>query len=88
MNCLKIYLKYQNEHEYDINGSVQLITMPNYGDANVVNTLTADAWNGETGGVLALKVSGQLLLGSNIDVSGLGFRGGETQTASNNNCTW
>ncbi len=83
-----IYLKYQNQHEYNINGNVQLITMPNYGDANVANTLTAEAWNGETGGVLALKVSGQLLLGANIDVSGLGFRGGETQTASNNNCTW
>ena len=62
--------------------------MPNYEDANVANTLTANAWNGETGGVLALKISGQLLLSANIDVSGLGFRGGETQTASNNNCTW
>jgi PKD repeat protein len=83
-----IYLKYQNHHEYDINGKVQLISMPNYEDANVVDTLTAAAWNGETGGVLALNISGQLLLNANIEVSGLGFRGGETQTASNNNCTW
>lgn len=83
-----IYLKFQNQQEYDVDGNVQLITMPNYEDGNVVNTLTADAWNGETGGVLALKISGQLLLNANIDVSGLGFRGGETQTASNNNCTW
>ena len=83
-----IYLKYQNHHEYDINGEVQLISMPNYEDANVANTLTAAAWNGETGGVLALQISGQLTMNGNIDVSGLGFRGGERQTASNNNCTW
>jgi len=42
----------------------------------------------EVGGVLALKISGQLLMNANIDVSGLGFRGGATQTATNNNCTW
>ncbi len=83
-----VYLKYQNQHEYDIDGKVQLISMPSYEDANVENTLTAEAWNGETGGILALKISGQLLLNANIDVSGLGFRGGEIQTASNNNCTW
>ncbi|MFK8008442.1 MAG: PKD domain-containing protein [Saprospiraceae bacterium] len=83
-----IYLKYRNQNEYDLNGNVQLITMPNYEDATVVDVLTADAWNGETGGVLALKISGELIMNANIDVSGLGFRGGETQTASNNNCTW
>ncbi|MFK7775318.1 MAG: PKD domain-containing protein [Saprospiraceae bacterium] len=83
-----VYLKYQSQYDYDISGKVQLISMPNYEDANVTNTLTADAWNGETGGVLALKISGQLLMSSNIDVTGLGFRGGETQTASNNNCSW
>jgi len=83
-----VYLKYQHQHEYDINGKVQLISMPNYVDANVTNTLTADAWNGETGGVLALKISGQLTMNGNIDVSGLGFRGGEAQTATSNNCSW
>lgn len=83
-----IYLKYQNQHDYDITGKVQLISMPSYEDANVANNLTAEAWNGETGGVLALNISGQLLMNGNIDVSGLGFRGGEIQTASNNNCTW
>lgn len=88
VNGTGIYLKYQNQHDYDIDGNVQLITMPNFGDVNVTNTLTADSWNGEIGGVLALRVTGQLLLNSNIDVSGLGFRGGETQTSSNNNCTW
>lgn len=88
INGFDIYLKYQSQHDYNTNGNVQLITMPNHENANVANTLTADAWNGETGGVLALKISGQLLMSANIDVSGLGFRGGETQTASNNNCTW
>lgn len=83
-----IYLKYQNINEYDINGQVQLITIPTFSNAVVNNTLTANPWNGETGGVLALNVSGNLMLNANIDVSGLGFRGGIAQTATNNNCSW
>src|SRR5690606_24972807 len=39
--------------------------------------LTAQPWNGSTGGVLAIDVVGDLNLGGAIvDVSGLGFRGG------------
>lgn len=83
-----VYLKYQNQYNYDINGFVQLVTMPNYEDATVSDILTAEPWNGETGGVFALNISGQLEMAKDIDVSGLGFRGGEAQTASNNNCSW
>ena len=39
--------------------------------------LTAPAWNGTLGGVLAIDVASQLNMNSNtFDVSGLGFRGG------------
>ena len=62
----------------------QVIRVPNYTGAaspasartTLTNGLTASAWNGSTGGVLALNVSGLLTLGgANINVSGLGFRG-------------
>jgi uncharacterized protein DUF11 len=54
----------------------QVIRVPNYASATLTNGLTASAWNGATGGVLALNVSGTLTLnGASVSVNGLGFRG-------------
>lgn len=54
----------------------QVIRVPNYSTATLTSGLTASAWNGSTGGVLAVNVSGTLTLGgANISVNGLGFRG-------------
>jgi len=39
-------------------------------------TLTAPAWNGTTGGVLALRVSGDVVIDGTVDLSGKGYRGG------------
>ncbi|GAB4396990.1 MAG: hypothetical protein OHK0053_12380 [Microscillaceae bacterium] len=77
---------------YDIAGAVQLVSVPQYDDVEVAGTLTARAWNPTlgTGGILALEVSGVLTISGNIDVSGLGFRGGQpnaTNQASCNNST-
>lgn len=83
---LRYRLKYD---DYMVNiGRLQIIRMPVYDNAEVVGTLTADAWNGNTGGVLALEVTGQLRMNADMDVSGLGFRGGIAKTAASNNCTW
>lgn len=55
----------------------QVVRVPNYSTATLSSTLTAAAWNGSTGGILALNVSGTLTLGgATVSVSGLGFRGG------------
>src|SRR5882762_8342189 len=55
----------------------QVIRVPQYVAATVGAALTALAWNGTTGGVLAIDVENTLTLaGQTIDVSGLGFRGG------------
>lgn len=63
-------------------GNVQLITYPQYnGGATVTGTLTAPAWNGSTGGVVALEAcgaSGTITLNANIDVTDRGFRHGMT----------
>jgi len=61
---------------YNIQGNVQLIKVPVYDDAIVTERLTSKAWDGSTGGVLAIKVNNVLTLNSNIDVNSLGFRGG------------
>ncbi len=55
----------------------QVIRVPSYASATLTSTLTASAWNGTAGGVLALDVSGVLTLGSaTVNLDGKGFRGG------------
>ncbi|MGB8267510.1 MAG: hypothetical protein WCE44_14370 [Candidatus Velthaea sp.] len=67
-------------HTY--NGSSQLVRVPQYSAVTVASggTITARAWNGATGGIVALNVSGTLTLNDtaatgSINVTGLGFRG-------------
>jgi uncharacterized repeat protein (TIGR01451 family) len=55
----------------------QIIRVPQYTTATLGSTLAAIPWNGATGGVLAVDVSGTLALGgATVSVNGLGFRGG------------
>jgi uncharacterized repeat protein (TIGR01451 family) len=57
----------------------QVIVVPQYTTASFSSTSppTALAWNGSTGGVLAIDTSSTLTLnGASVSVSGLGFRGG------------
>ncbi len=54
----------------------QVVLVPQYSSATL-GAVTASAWNGATGGILALDVAGQLDLGgATVSVDGLGFRGG------------
>ena len=54
----------------------QVVLVPQYASATL-GAVTAAAWNGSTGGILALDIAGQLNLGSaTVSVDGLGFRGG------------
>jgi uncharacterized repeat protein (TIGR01451 family) len=54
----------------------QVIVVPQYTSATLSSGLTASAWNGSTGGVLVLDVSGTLTLNTaTVAVDGLGFRG-------------
>ncbi len=55
----------------------QVIRVPQYANATLGASLTAAAWDGSRGGVLAIDVAGRLdLAGNTADVTGLGFRGG------------
>ncbi len=52
-------------------------------------SLVAKAWNGTTGGIVAVQVQGQTTLTGNIDASGRGFRGGTVeQNTSLNSAVW
>lgn len=74
-----------NTYTIGTNASVQAITFPTLGTPNYTTTgnITAVDWNGEYGGVAALKVAGTLTLSHNITANGQGFRGG----AQDNNGT-
>lgn len=54
----------------------QVIRVPQNSSLTLGGTVTAAYWNGNTGGVVALDVTGQLNWnGAGIDVTGRGFRG-------------
>jgi hypothetical protein len=52
--------------------------IPNYKNVTINNgvTLTASAWNGTSGGLVAFKASGTVNIYGSINVTGLGYRGG------------
>lgn len=69
-----IYLQNQLLNNYSISGKTQLIRVPEYKNATITEELTCKEWNGESGGVLAL-IADTLVMQSNINSSGKGFRG-------------
>ncbi len=70
-----VTLQYQLLNGYDISGHVQLIRVPQYSNITVTGSLFPQPWNGSTGGVLVMEVSGTLTLDAAISATGAGFRG-------------
>ena len=56
----------------------QVIKMPRYNVLTIAGTgvLTAIAWNGKTGGIVAVEAN-SIIVDGTVDVSNLGFRGGK-----------
>jgi gliding motility-associated-like protein len=67
------------KNTFNANGNVQLVRVPYYNSANVTGTLTCNPWDpvAKSGGVIAMIIGRTIKLNSNIDASGLGFRGGK-----------
>ena len=67
---------------------IQLVRVGNYTDVTLgaSATLTTDAWDGSSGGVIAFRATGTVSLasGARISADELGFAGGTTGTAYNN----
>ncbi|HMJ93180.1 MAG TPA: hypothetical protein VK472_03675 [Allosphingosinicella sp.] len=69
--------RYTASSDTNARESFQVIEVPQYADATVAGTVSAMAWNGSTGGVIAVDVARRLTFsGGTISASGLGFRGG------------
>lgn len=65
-------------NSYENIEKIQLVSVVEGENIAVSGTLTSKAWNGNTGGIIALLGTDSILLTSNsiIDVSGKGFKGG------------
>jgi len=83
----EIFFQNQFKYSYQKSGKIQLVRVPEYSNgAALSGILTGSAWNGDKGGVLAIKCTGTLNLGSMfIEMNGKGFRGGEA-LASGGGC--
>ncbi|MGE0882031.1 MAG: beta strand repeat-containing protein [Blastocatellales bacterium] len=71
---------------YSVNGRTQVIRVPQYTKLTINSgaSLTAPAWNGVIGGIVVAHVENNAIINGNIDVSGLGFRGGALSNTSVN----
>lgn len=74
-------------NNYETAGKVQLVSIPYYESAEVIDSLQAEPWNGALGGVLALHAD-TLTLSGRVDVSALGFRGGNQLLDYDGDCLW
>ncbi|MDC1222146.1 T9SS type A sorting domain-containing protein [Salibacteraceae bacterium] len=75
------------DRSYETNGNVQVVFVPEYNNAVVTAQITAEPWNGSTGGIIVFECAGTLTLNNNIRADGVGFRGGATSTSSYS-CSW
>ena len=66
------------QNNYSAAGKTMVVRVPRYQSLTIgaAGVLSADAWNGNTGGAVVLEVAGTLTVDGKIDVSGKGFRGG------------
>src|ERR1035437_256054 len=69
---------------YSVSGSVQLIKVPQYTNANITAPITCPIWNGAVGGVIVLECSGILTLNDSIDGKGKGFNFGNVSPTGYN----
>lgn len=79
---------------YTANGHVQVVRIPRYSSMtiNAGNSIRPATWNGTTGGITAIEISGNAIINGTITASGRGFRGGaidnNSQSASTQTTSW
>lgn len=68
----------------DQQGKVQVIRVPQYTKLTINNgaSLTAPKWNGSFGGIVVVDVQNNAIINGTVNVTGLGFRGGELANVS------
>lgn len=72
----EIFFKRNILNNYSFSDAVQLVRVKSAINLRITGEVTAPAWNGEIGGIVALIARNDIVFNANIDVSGKGFRGG------------
>jgi hypothetical protein len=77
-----------NTYNINSNSSIQIISYPQLssGSYTTVADISAVAWNGSFGGVVAFSVGGTLTLNHNITADNAGFRGGAINAGNAGSC--
>lgn len=84
-----IYFVHDLINAYNFGGKVQMVSVPVYQNANVTGSLTGLPWDGNIGGVVILDVRGTLnIIGTEINMSLKGFRGGVQNETCPNGCNF
>lgn len=64
------------EKSYSAGGGMQLISFPDETSISIDGNVTAQDWDGSSGGVVVMRAQNSITLNDTIDVSYQGFRGG------------
>ncbi len=80
VNVLTITLRQKLANLYDPSQAVQIVKVPQYQSATIVDTIRSRPWDGNSGGIVALEIFDTLYLNSAVDVSRQGFIGGFVST--------
>lgn len=69
-------------NSYNVAGKTQVVRVPQFGSLTVptASSIVSKPWDGQTGGVVAVRASTAFLVDGALEVSGQGFRGGAAQT--------
>jgi Secretion system C-terminal sorting domain len=90
-NATTITLAAPTANAYTTVGKTQVVRIPRYTTltVNAGASIVAPAWNGTTGGVVAIETTGAVTLNGtpSINVNGLGFRGGVLDNSSSASST-
>ncbi len=83
-NSTTINLTVGLKRSYTASGKVQVIRVPRYSSFTVTaaGSVTSPAWNGSTGGIVAIESNGTSVIDGSIDVSAKGFRGGANEQST------
>lgn len=88
INSITFVNDLNNSYHTNTNASVQIISFPTLGSPNYTATnMTAKAWNGNTGGVIAFEVAGTLNLSGRIQADAAGFRGAAANGGGSLSCS-
>jgi uncharacterized repeat protein (TIGR01451 family) len=71
-------------NSYSVGGRTQIVRIPRLSSLTVNSgaSITASAWNGASGGIVAVEVQNNTIINGTINVNGLGFRGGAADNNS------